>query len=308
MGLFDVFKKSSKYELPEMYNGIISKEEYNEIMAVCINYHKENNITITKIDEGELVVSVDDSVQNRYLDNLVRVLAANEKIEWQHLIYLHFDKMKDQSSAYNYLYKDFDYASQFLRVLIKDEFYSLQASISTFLHRVDFPKTNTFLVLEFEEQFAYVKKEDIVEWGKTENELIEIGIANTPENEIEVEEHEIATCKVFIFTSGDFAASLMLDIENRIPYTIGKYGTLIAIPSKKIAYAHPIEENNILDLIQIINPELLDYYNEDPGNVSTNYYWYYDEKIEVFPIKEDENGQLIRLPENLNKLFGNSST
>ncbi len=302
MGLFDFFKRQKKFELPEMYSDIITKEEYNNILEICIKCHQENELTISKIDEGEIVIDIDGVEQHRYLDNLVRVLASNEKKNWKELIYEHFDKLKPNPSALKYLYKDFEYANQFLRVLLKEDTFNLGVNIENYVHRIDFPKTYTFLILEFEGQFHYVRKDEIREWNKTENDLFEIAIQNLPENEIEAKEYEFSEkFTVFIFLSGDFSASLMLDLKNRADYTIGKLGTLIAIPTKGTAYAHPIDNGDILELIELLDPTIEKIYNEDPGNITTNFYWYFKDKIQIFPTEQSENGLLISLPTDLIK-------
>jgi hypothetical protein len=171
-------------------------------------------------------------------------------------------------------------------------------------HRIDFPKTNTFLILEFEGQFHFIQKDEVIEWNKSENDLFECAIQNLPEDEIEVKEYEfVEKFTVYIFFSGDFSASLMLDLRNRANYTIGKFGTLIAIPTKGTAYAHPIEDSEILELIRILQPTIEKIYNEDPGNVTTNFYWCYDDNIQIFPTEQSDNGLLISLPKDLIKLI-----
>lgn len=304
MGLFDIFKKQKKYQLPEIYNGIITKDEYNDILEICIKYHQDNGLIISKIDEGEIVTDIEGEEQHRYLDNLVRVLASYEKTIWSQLVYEHFDKLKPNRSALNYLYKDFEYASQFLRVLLKEDTFNLGDHVGNYVHRVDFPKTNTFLILEFEEQFHYVRKDEIIEWEKLEDELFEIAIENLPENKVEVKEYQFGEkYTVFIFFSGDFSASLMLDLENRADYSIGKFGTLIAIPTKGTAYAHPIENGELLGLIEILDPTIEQFYNEDPGNITTNFYWYHNDEIQIFPTEQSEKGLLISMPKDLIKLL-----
>ncbi|MES2765532.1 MAG: hypothetical protein V4642_06685 [Bacteroidota bacterium] len=304
MGLLNILKKEKKYDLPEIYNGIISKEDYTVILGICQQYHSDKGLEISKIDKGEIVIDIDGEEEKRYLDNLVRVLSSSEKAEWQEIIYEHFDKLKSNPSALKYLYKDFEYASQFLRVLIKEKEFVLGDDIVNFVHRIDLPQTHTFLIIEFEGLFHYVRRDDITEWNKTENDLFKIAIENIPEEEIEVKEYEFAEkFTVFIFFSGDFAASLMLDLENRADFTIGEFGTLIAIPTKGTAYAHPIESDNITELIQELDPTIEKFYNEDPGNITTNFYWLYNGKFQIFPSENQANQTIIRLPQDLINLL-----
>jgi hypothetical protein len=232
------------------------------------------------------------------------LLSSNNKEDWKGLIYEHFDKLKDKRSAYNYFFKDFDYASQFLRVLVKPEDINFLDNISDYIHRIDFPKTKTFLVLEFEEQFRYIRREDIIEWAKPEEELFEIGISNIPAEEIEIKEYLFSDkFTVYIFFSGDYSSAFLLDIKNNADYAIGAYGALITIPTKGTAYAHPIESSDILDLIEQLYPTIEQFYNEDPGSITTNFYWYFNDKFMIFPIGQDDNGAYIKLPDELARLF-----
>lgn len=296
MNLFNFFHK---YKLPESYKPLVSQQDYNKIINIIKKYHTDNNLKITKIGEGEIVVVVDEEERHAYLDNLVRVLSINDKTLWQRLIYEHFDKSKDHSSAYNYLFKDFEYASQFLRVLIKsDELF--QDIIQDYVHRVDFPSTNTFLVLEYEQQFRYLTYKDIEEWDKPHAELFDIAIANIPREEIQVKEYQYSErFNVLVFISGDYSAALMLDM----PVSAGAYGNLVAIPTKGTAFVHRIDSTDIMDLVAELAPTVGQFYNEDPGSITTNFYWLYEDRVEVFPVKEDENGFYVSLPADLQEAF-----
>mgnify|MGYP000252195943 CR=1 FL=1 len=57
--------------------------------------------SLSKIDAGEIVIEINGSELHFYLDNLVRVLASNEKSYWKTLIYEHFDKLKPKEIIKN---------------------------------------------------------------------------------------------------------------------------------------------------------------------------------------------------------------
>ncbi|WP_427874152.1 hypothetical protein [Flavobacterium sp. MMS24-S5] len=311
MGFFDIFKKKTGYNLPEMYKGIVTRDEYNFVMNTAIQYHEENGIIITKIDEGEIVTEINGEIEHRYLDNLVRTLSGNKDGNWRNIIYEHFNKLKYNSSALDYLYKDFSYASQFLRVLIKGENFIFPDKIDNYISRIDFPKTNTFLILEFEGKFHYIRKEESLEWHQTEEELFEIAISNIPTNEIETKIYDLhSKFKIYTFFSGDFSASYILNFKKDPNYIKGKFGTLISIPTKGTALACPIENENILELIEIINPNNEKFYHKDPGNITLNYYWLYNNEFDIFPTekaKENSDEITIKLPEKLLDLFVNEN-
>jgi len=304
MRLFDIFKRNKKIDLPGAYRGLVSKADYNFILRIAKQYHYEKGLHIKRIGEGEIVAEINGEEQHRYLDNLVRVLSVQEKSAWKTIIHSHFDKLKDNHAAYNYFLKDFDYAAQFLRVLIKaNDFYS-GGSAAAFIHRTDFPHTKTFLVLEFEGQFKYLREEDITEWGKPAEELFEIAISNIPGEEVEVKEYKYCDkFPVFIFFSGDFSAASILDLENKAEFAIGSYGSLIAIPSKGTAFAHPIETGDIMELVEKLNPIVDQFHKADPGNITNHFYWYYNGQIEIFPVNQEGTRYFIQLPDDLIKIF-----
>lgn len=300
MGFLDIFKRKIGYNLPDMYKGIVTRDEYKFVMDTAIQYHKENGFVISKIDEGEIVTEVNGEVQHRYLDNLVRTLSSNENGNWRSMIYEHFSKLKYNPSAFDYLYKDFNYASQFLRVLIKGHNFIFPDKIANYISRIDFPKTNTFLILEFEGQFHYIRKDESLEWEQTEEELFEIAINNIPTNEIETKVYDLqGKFKIYTFFSGDYSASYILKLKKDSDYIQGKFGSLISIPTKGTALACPIENENILELIEIINPDNEKFYHEDPGNITLDYYWLYNNEFHIFPSEKDSENKIIKLPKDL---------
>jgi len=304
MKLFNFFRKNKDADFPEQYKGIITPGDYRVVLDIVKKYHAEKGLIISGAGRGEIVVEVAGVHQHRYLDNLVRILPGNNKDKWAKIIYGHFDKLKDHSSAYNFLFKDLEYSAQFLRVLIKgSDLY--KDELDHFVTRCDFPETNTFLVLEYEQQFRYVTKENIAEWGKSPDELFDIALSNTPGDEVEVKECIFADkFTVYMFLSGDYSPSLLLNVMVAGgDFGRGAYGAMIAIPAKGAAFIHPIESGEILELVKILAPTVDKFYNEDPGSITTNFYWLYGDKIEKFPTGEDGNGYYVRLPQPLLEIF-----
>lgn len=307
MGFLDFFKKMKGYNLPKKYIGIVTREEYNFIINTSIQYHKENRFVIIKISEGEIVVEIDGEVKHRYLDQLLSVISTEKQINWKNLIYEYFNKLKYNPAAIDYLYKNFNYASQFLRVLIKGESFVMQNDVKDCISTIDFPKTNTFLVLEFEGQFHYIIRDERLEWKKENEELFEIAISNTPKNEIAIKEYNlIENVKMFGFYSNDYSASYLLNFKRDPDYIKGTFGTLIAIPTKEAALVFPIENKNVMVLINIINPDVTKFYSKNPGRITLNYYWLYDNEFHIFPsekAKDNPDEKIIKLPKKLIELL-----
>lgn len=235
-----------------------------------------------------------------YLDNLVRKLYEQDKNEWPGIVQKHFDVLKTDPNAYEYFFKDFEYASQLLRVLIKPMDILEAHQMQDFVCRVDFPGTYTMLVIEYDNNFRFCSRENIVEWNVPDEELFRIAIANNPNDEVEVKQYLfLDKFTGFMFFSGDYAAGMLLDMENNADSAIGTYGSLVAVPAKGFAFAAPIENAEIMDLIAAVQDAVINSYNEDQGNISPDFYWYYDKKFEKFPVREEGERAFIRMPDEL---------
>lgn len=304
--MFNLFRRKKLLPLPASYATLVNQKDYNVIVGYYKDYLEKVGQKIVKIETGEIVVDLGDQQRHYYLDNLVRVLAQSDKIEWEKIVNEHLDKNQVIPFATEYLYKDFEYASQFLKVYLKsaETFPKLQPG--DYVHRVDLPETRTFLILDFHEQFHFVKRENIVEWNKSEEELLEIGFANVSVEKIEIEEVLFKDqFNVFTLLSGDFSASFIIELEKNAGFAVGTHGSIVAIPTKGSAFIHPIENDEVLDVIAALSDVTKKFFDEDPGNITTNFYWYHDGKFELFPKEQvDKEYSMIKWPLALKERLG----
>jgi len=302
--MFSFFKKDKGYRLPTSYSSFINREQYNGIISLCKNYLTEAGIRIIEINEGEILIDSGEEEKHCYLDNLVRKIYEHDKREWPGIVERHFAVLKTDNNAYKYFFTDFEQASQLLRALIKPMDILETHQMQDFVYRVDFPETYTMLVLEYDNNFRFCSRENITEWNIPDEELFRIAIDNNPNDEVEAKEYLfLDKFTGFMFFSGDYAAGMLLDMENNADYAIGTYGSLVAVPAKGFAFAAPIKGGDILDLLTAVQDTVINSYNEDQGNISPNFYWYYDKKFEKLPIREEREEAFIRLPDKLNEML-----
>ena len=301
--MFDFFK-NNKIKLPDHYKDLINERDYETFLNSCLTVLKGLKLKIISSDNGDIVYENKDGEEaHYYLDNILRKYVQLAISERDEEIKLHFEKLQDKSNAYNYFFKDFDYAKQFLKVVIKP--LEMLENYHEFVHRLDFPNLVTFLIFDFEEQFHYIKKESTTEWKVNEQDLFEIALDNLGNEEIEAREHTFGNkFTVYVLLSGDFSAPFTLLIDKYLEFSIGTYGTLLAIPTKGTVFMHPIETKDILNLIEILHPEIENFYHEDPGNISLDFYWFFQGQFYLFK-KEyyDKQQSTITLPEKLELLF-----
>lgn len=301
--MFDFFKKN-KIKLPDNYKDLINEKDYAVFLDKCLTVLKGLNVKVISSDEGDIVYENKDGEEaHYYLDNILRKYVMLNSGEREQEIERHFKQLQDKSDAYEYFFKDFEYAKQFLKVVVKP--IEMLDNYNEFVHRLDFPNLVTFLIFDFEEQFHYIRKENASLWQVDENDLFEIALENLGSEEIEAKEYTFGDkFTVYILFSGDFSAPFTLLIDKYLEFSIGTYGTLLAIPTKGTVFLHPIETKDVLDLTEILHPEIEKFYHEDPGNISLDFYWFYKGQFDIFKKEYHDNQQVtITLPKKLEQLY-----
>lgn len=302
--MFDIFKKKKKAILPEDYSNLIDEKGYEIFLNKCISRLKDLGYKVVSFDNGDIVYERDNCEEAHfYLDNLLRVYLQADDSDKDTEIQNHFSKLKDQTKAYDYLYKDFAYAKQFLKVLLKAD--DILPNNDDFVYQNNYPSLMTFLVLDFEDQFHYVKRNEVHLWETDELELFEIAKENIRKEEVEIKQYNYEDkYDVFVLFSGDFSASYSLLIEQEFDFAIGRFGTLVALPTKGTAFLYPIEKDDVLDVIVTIYPTVEQFFNEDPGNITLDFYWYYNGQYEIFEKESNDDGAItINNPKKLIQLL-----
>ena len=298
--MFDIFKKKKRTLLPEDYSNLVDEKGYEIFLNKCISTLKNLGYNIVSFDNGDIVYEKENCEKAHfYLDNLLRVYLQADDRDKDTEIQNHFLKLKDQTKAYDYLYKDFDYAKQFLKVLLKAD--DILPNNHGFVYQNNYPSLLTFLVLDFEDQFHYVNRNEVSLWETDELELFEIAKENIRKEEIEIMQYNYEDkYDVFVLISGDFSASYTLLIEQEFDFAIGQFGTLVALPTKGTAFLYPIQKDDVLDVIVTIYPTVEQFFNEDPGNITLDFYWYYNGQYEIFEKESNGDGTItIKNPKKL---------
>lgn len=305
--MFNFFKKKVNKKIPKEYLHLINQQQYANIVDLAIQYFKEKGDEVISLKNGFLCCKNEDGEEMKYgFDNLVRILAAQPKEEWESLLYTHFNTMNVSDNHWVYYRKDYEAAKPFLKVLIKDEEILQHEFAQNIIYRIDLPETVTVLVMDYENQFRFLQKDDIGEWEKTTEQIFEDALENIAEEDIKINavEHE-DEIKVFLFFSGDFSAAAMIEFEKNAHFALGKFGSIIAIPTKGTAFVSPIDDENVYGRIEVLTEPVSKFFSEDPGNITTNLYWYYNGKFQKFPeTPSEKQGYIsINIPIDLQQLL-----
>lgn len=305
--MFNFFRKGRfDKKIPADYKHIMDQEGYEKMVNIALTYFREKGDKLLSLQDGMLTVKGEDGKDLKYgFDNLVRMLTGAQPEDWESIIYSHFNKINFADDAYNYFFKDFDHSRQYLKVLVKHEAIMSNEFAKDLVTRIDFPGTRTVLVFDYENQFRYLKKEEIAEWKLAEVTLFEEALNNVATEEVNINKmaHEDGW-EFFSFFSGDFSASRMIELERYFDFSIGPFGALVAIPTKGSSFVAPINDNRVTARIEIIAPLVAQFFEQDPGNITNNFYWIYQGTIESFPTQSTGEGYVtVKLPQSLVRLL-----
>lgn len=312
MDSFTNDRTSGFYERPELFNQLISKSDFALLIKISLNYFDQNNISVFSIEDGVIKANTGNDKGEAVhfgLDNLIKKIVRIKKKLWERAIFEHFDKLRqNHQPAYNYLFKDFEYAAQFLKVVIKDRHFMKPELWEKLVCRVDFPETYTLLILDFEDQFRFLMRDDIKEWDTDEEELFATALFNISKEQVEIIHSDKENDnQLYLFIEPNFAAPFLIDLYRNAPFTIGSLGALIAIPTKGCGLAHPVNDIGIFNVIKAIMPLVVQYYTEHEGSINTHFYWFFEDRFEAFPLHQTEDGKsYLKLPEKLEQLLRKS--
>ena len=296
--------------MPEEYGNLITQSDYERILDLSLAYLTTKG-TVNKVGNGTIYMKFDDQEYESRLgfDNLVRKCHKHDPQEWNSVISEHFSKYRLNKPALEYIFKDFEFAAQLLKPLIKPAGTIPAEFVQDFVQRVDFEETHTFIVIDFEDKFQFLRLDNISEWEVSVEDLFYIAQQNANKEPIEMRHINWDEMSFYALFSGNFSVSYILDLKTNLPEAIGTFGTFVAIPTKGVAIAFPIESmQSLVAFIQVITGLVMQYYNEDESPITDNYYWYYDEKFHLFPYQVGDGNKTLFPPLELLVLMGNDGS
>lgn len=298
--------KETKYEtIPEQYVHLMDQDQYIIVLEIIQDYLVQFG-AVTGLKDG--LISFEDlkgETQRFSLDNVIRKLNGQETASWGNIIHEHFYSFFNDSESQF----DFNNFSQIKDILVlrvyPDGYFESVDFQDRIVSRIDFEDTKTTLVFDLPDKFRPVEKTEFENWKVSLDSVFDLAQQNVNKHEIEIYKQDYKNgFELYAFYSGDYSASYVLDLKNNADFVIGKYGSLVAIPTKGTAFAHPINHNDISLVIGDIHEMIIKFYDEDPGQISVNYYWYYNYKFNKFPITIEEEGfRSYHMPIELKEKF-----
>lgn len=290
--------------MPAELGTFMNQRQYEIILDYSLAYLARDG-KVKSVSDGIIFVESPfnpDLIAECQLFNLARRCKDVPEATWKSVVTSHFDRLQINPSKAKYTFKDLTYARQLIKFIIRPEAAAKQ--VEGLICRSDIPTTSTYLVLDDDKALQYIRKEEIYEWEKTEEELFKIAFANIAREKINVAKMPIpGGFEFYTIHNENYSTSFLLDLESHAKKTIGKYGSVVAIPTKSMALVFPINLNSPMVFIHTMDKFVQQVHHENDVPISDKYFWYYEGKFEIFPQKSENGKKLIAVPVNLKKLF-----
>lgn len=290
--------------MPSEYAQLIDEAAYQQVLAMAEAYLSRKG-RVTGIQPGMISVELGEGQEVQCgLDNLIRVIAQQEEGEWFEVIGQHFDRVHAHFHA-KPLQMDWKEARPYLKTRVYPENFGRPEIRQQMVHRVDFEGTFTNLILDYEGRFHLLTKNMVARWDQSEEELFRVAQQNINQEEIQLTQGQMEDgTELYCFFSGDFSASYIVDFNHNAHFCMGKYGCLIALPTKGAVICVPINDQYVLERIRYLSPLVNEFYQKDPGHITNQFYWFDGTTFRRFRYEEDGQDKiLIRLPVELEQLL-----
>ncbi len=213
------------------------------------------------------------------LGNVAAKCAGTPVALWTTIIDLHLNELErlrlNQLSPSENV-ADYDDIADALTVQIWPE--HLVSGIQNPIGRVDLDETRTLLTLDQSTESRPVSRAEASHWGRSDEELIETGIANLERSLTPVErEMDFGLSSTVRILMADppmdcYLAGCALWLE-RVSDTVGTHGALVSVTNRDMLIAYPIDSVDVTQAITGMVPLVKKAVAERPHPISDNVYW-----------------------------------
>lgn len=273
-------------EIPD-WAPFFEKNEYNEFLKAIDLFFKQKNIEYYILDgcisfDG---TSIPDGTFG--LSNLAQTCKLAKIGDYQRIIFQHFEamfKVDMKDMVLNKRMFDFEQIKESIGVRFYPLGYVNQLGAGMTISKKWAGDVAMMLVFDFKDSIMNVSGIHTKAWGKSEDELFEVGIKNIqgkyrqsllkpPGDEFRV-----------WFVAGEhyYNSNIVLELE-KYPKLVGPYGTLIAMPHRHATIICPIHDIFIAKNIEVLLPTIYAMNAEGPGSISNHLFWYRNGEVEDLP-------------------------
>jgi hypothetical protein len=299
-------KKNIKTEIPT-WASFFDISEYSKFIYEIENYFRKINLPI-EISEGIVTLSENQfGFSNLGLSNVAQNCKQDKPKNYKEIINDHFNSLIEANQfelEFDKIADNFEKIKKYIAVRLYNEEYIDYIGKEFTIGKKFEGDIYSIIVFDFPHSISNIRPEQIKNWGKTENELFEIGIQNVKDKYSHTITKENFGVFDIWFVNSDhfFTPNIVYDIEN-LKELAGSNGLLIGIPHRHSAIIYPIENLEVVKAINGVFPAIYNMNIEGPGSLSDKVFWYFDGIFTEIPYKMEDEKLQIFPPEKFLKLL-----
>lgn len=279
LSFFKKKKEPSQINIPE-WASFFTSNEYSVFIEAIRSYFDRLNLQYT-IEDG--VVSVEENYfgfNELGLQNLSQMCKQNDIKDYEAVVKDHFETMvriHKFDKEFEEIVSDFEKIEKYIGVRLYDVEYAANLQKENMIVQHFTEGVLAVLVFDLPESVMNIKPEQIEPWGKTSDELYEIGKQNIKQNYVvNLFEEKVGDNK-FWFAEADhfYATNFVMNIQD-FPQVIGRKGSLVSIPNRHIALIYPIQNLEVVGALNNMLYLTSRMYEDGPGSITDRLYWYND--------------------------------
>jgi hypothetical protein len=291
--MFSIFKKNkSKTEVPK-WASFFNEDEFEEFVKSIDDYFYSNNITYN-FGDGMLTAGPNDfEFGTLGLMNVAQICKQDEIENYKEIVKKHFDSLMRTNQfdkEFKKIIHDFNQIKEYIGVRLYPIDYVSHIGKELTIGKDFAGNIYAMLIFDLPDSVVSIKPEEAEKWGKTWEELFDLGLQNIktkyPNNISQEKFNEFNLW--FIQSNHFFTPNIVFDFEMQ-QKLMGSNGSLIGIPHRHAVIIYSIENIQVVNAINDLITAIIGMNEEGPGSISSNIFWYKDGHYEDLPYEMSDN-------------------
>ena len=297
--MLPLFKKENNTGVPN-WASFFSPYQYNHFINKIHKYFNQLNITYTTEDG---VVKIDENkfgFSDLGLSTVAQICNQEKKRNYKIRIKDHFNSMiesKKFKKKFDLIVDNFEEVKKYIGVRLYHNTYVEHVGKKITLGKDLFGDVYGMLVFDLPYTVVGIEHNQIKPWGKSFEELFEIGKQNIKTNyPIKVNPEKFGSFS-FIFATSDhfFTPNIVFDLDEK-PGLVGSKGSIIGLPHRHSILIYPIENLEVADAMNGLAQATYGMNQEGPGSLTNKLFWYYNNTFTKIPYEFNKEGGLSFKP------------
>lgn len=294
-----LFKKNNeKAEVPK-WASFFNENEYHEFLKALEDYFYAKNVTYS-IGDGQINAGPNDfGFTVLGLTNVAQVCKLDQLKNYKEKVSDHFEALirtNQFDKEFKKIIDDFEQVKEYIAVRLYPDDYVPETAKAVSIRKHFAGDIIALLVFDLPDSVMSITSEVADKWNKTPEELFETGIQNIKNKyPLNISKQKVGELEIW-FVQGNhfFTPNIVFDLNNQ-PKLLGTYGSLIGIPHRHAVIIYPIEDIQVVNVLNALIPTVYGMNQEGPGSISSNIFWYKGGEFENLPYKIEE-GQIQFYP------------